>query len=85
MAQAGVGRIRRTAAGLALAFVALGLAGCGSSSDDDKNYVELPVEQLYNSALDQLSAQEYKKAAKGFEEVDRQHPYSVWALSLIHI
>ena len=62
-------------AGLVLALV---LAGCGSS-DDDKNYVEQPVEQLYNRALNELSAQEYKKAAKGFEEVDRQHPYSVWA------
>ena len=78
MSKAGVGRIRRAVAGLALVWAALGLAGCGSS-DDDKNYVETPVEQLYNRALDDLSAQEYKKAAKGFEEVDRQHPYSVWA------
>jgi outer membrane protein assembly factor BamD len=78
MAKAGVGRTRRAAAGLALACVALGLVGCGSS-DDDKNYVERPVEQLYNNALDELSVQDYKKAAKGFEEVDRQHPYSVWA------
>ena len=73
-----VGRNRRVVAGLALIGLALGLIGCGSS-DDDKNYVETPVEVLYNNALDQLSIQEYKKAAKGFEEVDRQHPYSVWA------
>ena len=73
-----VGRNRRVVAGLALICLALGLIGCGSS-DDDKNYVETPVEVLYNNALDQLSIQEYKKAAKGFEEVDRQHPYSVWA------
>lgn len=64
-------------AGLALC-TSLGLAGCGSS-DDNVNYVEQPVEVLYNRALDELGAQEYKAAAKGFEEVDRQHPYSVWA------
>ncbi|MDP1961419.1 MAG: outer membrane protein assembly factor BamD [Reyranella sp.] len=78
MSKTGVGRIRRTVAGLALVWATFGLAGCGSS-DDDKNYVETPVEQLYNRALDDLGRQEYKKAAKGFEEVDRQHPYSVWA------
>ena len=64
-------------AGLALC-TSFGLAGCGSS-DDNTNYVEQPVEVLYNRALDELGAQEYKEAAKGFEEVDRQHPYSVWA------
>src|SRR6185436_19152038 len=78
MSKAGSNRIRRTIAGLALAVAAFGLAACGSD-DDEKNYVERPVEVLYNRALDDLGAQEYKAAAKGFEEVDRQHPYSVWA------
>jgi len=64
--------------GLALSVAAFGFGGCGSS-DDDKNYVEQPVEVLYNRALDSLGQQDYKQAAKGFEEVDRQHPYSVWA------
>jgi outer membrane protein assembly factor BamD len=77
MLQAVVGRTRRVFAGLALVCAALGAAGCGK--DEDSNYVERPVEQLYNRALDDLGAQEYKAAAKGFEEVDRQHPYSVWA------
>lgn len=60
-------------------FVGL-LGGCGwfGSSSDDK-YTEQPVEVLYNRALDDLGTQEYKAAAKEFEEVDRQHPYSVWA------
>ena len=70
--------VRGAVAGLAMAVATLALSGCGSS-DDDKNYVEQPVEVLYNRALDDLGAQEYKAAAKGFEEVDRQHPYSVWA------
>ncbi len=34
---------------------------------------------MYNRGLDALGQQEYKTAAKNFEEVDRQHPYSVWA------
>ena len=56
------------------------LAGCGwfGGSKDD-TYVEQPVEVLYNTALDDLGAQDYKNAAKEFEEVDRQHPYSEWA------
>ena len=70
--------VRGAFAGLAMAVATLALSGCGSS-DDDKNYVEQPVEVLYNRALDDLGAQEYKAAAKGFEEVDRQHPYSEWA------
>lgn len=42
-------------------------------------YVERPVEQLYNEARDQLGRGNYTAAVQGFEEVDRQHPYSEWA------
>jgi outer membrane protein assembly factor BamD len=81
MSNGTVGTARHALAGAALAFAALGLGACswfGSSSKDDM-YVEQPVDQLYNRALDALGHQDYKAAAKGFEEVDRQHPYSVWA------
>lgn len=65
--------------GLALGFgVMLALSGC-SSSDEEEAYVEQPVEDLYNAALDNLAAGEYVQARLDFEEVDRQHPYSVWA------
>jgi len=73
-------RIGRAAWLAALAIALPLLAGCswfGGSKDD--TYVEQPVEVLYNAALDDLGAQDYKNAAKEFEEVDRQHPYSVWA------
>ncbi len=53
------------------------LAACAGSNKD--NYVEKPVEDLYNTAMDQLADQYYDKAAKSFDEVERQHPYSVWA------
>ena len=39
----------------------------------------MPVEQIYNMAMDQLLAEDYRSAAPIFEEVERQYPYSVWA------
>ena len=39
-----------------------------------------PADKLYNEGLFLLnSKKDYKDAAKRFEEVDRQHPYSEWA------
>jgi outer membrane protein assembly factor BamD len=61
---------------LALAAALLPVA-CSSTSKD--TYVEKPVEDLYNAAMDQLLDESYDKAAKSFDEVERQHPYSVWA------
>jgi outer membrane protein assembly factor BamD len=62
-------------------WFALGAAllGAACSSTDEDNYVERPVEQIYNSAVDSLTQERYVAAAKEFDEVDRQHPYSVWA------
>lgn len=69
-----------TARALALATT-LALGACSIfESSEDKAYAEAPVEQLYNRALDALGSSDYRAAAKGFEEVDRQHPYSVWAV-----
>ncbi|MCK6442816.1 outer membrane protein assembly factor BamD [Elstera cyanobacteriorum] len=64
----------------ALLLLPLAVAGCASSSDEDPNvYVEAPVEQLYNQAMDAMLAERYDQAGKQFDEVERQHPYSVWA------
>ncbi len=70
---------RRRAVGTRLiAVLALGLlVACGSPADLE--YVEEPVEDLYNEAMDLLSAGKHIEAAKLFDEVERQHPYSVWA------
>jgi outer membrane protein assembly factor BamD len=63
-----------------LLFLALGLTFALTACSKDKDeYVERPVEQLYNSAVDLLSDGSYLRAAKQFDEVERQHPYSVWA------
>ncbi len=60
----------------AAAVVMLLLAACATKKDA---YVERSVEDLYNSAMDELDGGDYTKAVKDFDEVDRQHPYSVWA------
>ena len=56
---------------------ALFLSACGSK--DKEFYVDQPVEPLYNDAMDSLGRRNYSQAAKLFDEVERQHPYSVWA------
>ena len=54
------------------------LAACGSGEKKDL-YVERPVEQLYGEGIDALAEGRYVTAAKAFDDVERQHPYSVWA------
>jgi outer membrane protein assembly factor BamD len=54
------------------------LLGAACSSTEEP-YVERPVDELYNEAMDDLEAGDDKKAAKLFDEVERQHPYSSWA------
>ena len=67
--------------GLLLAglFATALLGACSDSNNSDNTYVERPVEALYNEAMDDIDHDEYEKAAKAFDEVERQHPYSVWA------
>ena len=61
-----------------LALLAFGLCACAGGADEE-DYVERPVGDLYNQALDTLLAGDPREAARGFEEVERQHPYSEWA------
>ena len=69
------GRVRALLLACALALP-VGLAGCAS---DEPEYVERPVGELYNQAMDQLLDENYQQAAQTFDEVERQHPYSTWA------
>ncbi len=55
----------------------LALVGC--AGDEKDTYVEAPVEKLYNEATDAMLNGSYDQASKKFDEVERQHPYSVWA------
>ncbi|MGC2855690.1 outer membrane protein assembly factor BamD [Novispirillum sp. DQ9] len=56
---------------------ALVLGACAGSEKDE--YVERPVAELYNKAVDEMEEGNYIAAAKAFDEVERQHPYSTWA------
>ena len=58
-------------------LLALALVGCGD--DEQPVYIERPVEELYNGALNQLYLENYEESARLFDEVERQHPYSAWA------
>lgn len=70
--------IRNTAIKVIMVSAALTLAAC-SSSDPAPEYVERPVEELYNNAMDEALAGRFEAASPMFDEVERQHPYSVWA------
>lgn len=50
-------------------------AATGTVSEDSAK----PVETLYNEAADALDKEEYFKASRLFEEVEREYPYSQWA------
>jgi outer membrane protein assembly factor BamD len=70
-----------------LAALALPLAACGTGSwnlpflsGGDQQPPDEPAEKLYNEGVFLLNQKsEFKDAAKKFEEVERQHPYSEWA------
>ena len=47
------------------------LAACAS---DEPAYVERPVEELYNEAVDAVDVGKFQEAADLFLEVERQHP-----------
>lgn len=53
------------------------LAACGGGNKDA--YIEKPVDDLYNQAMDQMVEERYTQAAASFDQVESQHPYSIWA------
>jgi outer membrane protein assembly factor BamD len=64
-----------------LAAVALPVAGCARNraTGADVPYVARDVGTLYSAARARLDRKQFKEAAVLFDEVERQHPYSVWA------
>ncbi len=68
----------------------LGLSGCetvggwfgandAAKDAKDAEYVERPIDAIYADAWKKIKSNEWEDAAKQFDEVERQHPYSVWA------
>ncbi len=56
------------------------VAGCArNKAKSDTAYIARDVNTLYALAKQTLDKQRYEEAAKLFDEVERQHPYSTWA------
>ena len=64
----------------ALALIVALLPACSLFGNKEEIIPDDPADKLYNEGLYLMNNKhDYKKAAKRFEEVDRQHPYSEWA------
>ncbi len=60
------------------AILILGLLISACASKDEN--LNLPAENLYNKAYNNLEETKYKKAAEQFEQLETEHPYSKWAV-----
>ena len=72
----------RFTAAAVLACLVLPVAGCatgGKKTKADTQYVARDVNTLYNLGKKRLDQRDYAAAGIVFDEVERQHPYSVWA------
>ena len=65
------------AASLAVLITAGGCAR--NKAKGDTPYVARDVDTLYSAGKDRLDRKQYALAAALFDEVERQHPYSIWA------
>jgi len=73
-------KLSRVATALVACAIILPAAGCSRNrAKSDVNYVASDVNTLYGLAKERLDTSQYEEAAKLFDEVERQHPYSVWA------
>ncbi|HEY1146920.1 MAG TPA: outer membrane protein assembly factor BamD [Allosphingosinicella sp.] len=64
---------------VAAAVVPLGACAGRNKHASDTSYVARDVSTLYITAKDRLDRGQYTLAAGLFDEVERQHPYSLWA------
>ena len=74
-------KISRVSLLLVACAAAVPLAGCahGRAGKGDTAYVARDVSSLYTAAKKTMDAGDYEQAAKLYDEVERQHRYSVWA------
>jgi outer membrane protein assembly factor BamD len=73
-------KLTRTAALLLACAILIPAAGCArNKTGSDTAYIARDVNSLYALAKQRLDKGQYEDAAKLFDEVERQHPYSVWA------
>ncbi|HET9811252.1 MAG TPA: outer membrane protein assembly factor BamD [Sphingomicrobium sp.] len=70
----------RIAAVVLAGALVLPMAGCArTKTSSDVGYIARDVNTLYALAKSRLDEGRYDDAAKLFDEVERQHPYSIWA------
>ena len=55
------------------------LSGCADDQQMAAQYIERPIEQIYEAGWIMINRQNWLEAGRQFDEVERQHPYSVWA------
>jgi outer membrane protein assembly factor BamD len=77
-------RFSRPVALLAIVASIAPLSACGAlggrnNNRIDQRYVARDVNTLYNAGYQRVQQRNYLQAAVIFDEVERQHPYSVWA------
>jgi len=73
-------KMNRIAALMVACALVLPATGCArNKTKSDTAYVARDVNTLYTLAKKWLDQGRYADAAKAFDEVERQHPYSVWA------
>lgn len=74
------GRLRRgwraRVASALLVPVSFSVAGCASTSDASKALNPDPPDKMFAAADDLMGRGKYDEAAKRFEDLDRDHPYS---------
>ena len=66
--------------GLMIVALSVALTACSSKNPKEEVFLERSVADLYDEAMNALEEQEYRIAIKSFEELERQHPYSKWAV-----
>lgn len=73
----------RSLAQMAALALFVPLAGCaslgGGNDSADTQYVARDVNTLYTAGKERLDRGAYLQAAALFDEVERQHPYTIWA------
>jgi len=73
-------KLNRSAILLLACVAILPATGCArNKAKGDTAYVARDVNTLYAAAKRTMDRGDYEMAAKLFDEVERQHPYSVWA------
>src|SRR3954453_18193922 len=73
-------KLTRSLVLLAACAAILPATGCARNrAKSDTSYVARDVSTLYSAAKRTMDQGRYEQAAKLFDEVERQHPYSAWA------